>query len=508
MDSNSKKTDMESQYEVLLTLGQGSFGTVKLACHLKTEALVAIKMVELSKKNLKWIRAEIATLEKLRHPNIICLFQVLVTSRHVNIITEYIPGGNLLDIIKEDGPMHEEEASRIFGQVVSAVKYCHNQDIVHQDIKAQTILRDEEGNIKIIDFGLAITCRSGTLLTRRCGTKTCFAPELVLWEPYDGKKADVWSLGMLLYFITTGHYPFSGSTMKEMEEKIATGTYDIPTHVSGQLENLIHQILTVPPEMRPSIEDIERHPWVTKTEVNNPAVTDPDYNIIEMLCAMGFDANKILESLQRKKYNESMGAYLILKAQVDRGLENTSTIYAKPVDWCPTPPPSPRAHPSISGLPLKRRASEPNFSLLRIQPSGEHGPITLALSGHQVARSVSMPPIALHYPEKKGNRSSFALYPGAVAAPSVCSSILEKESPVPPDQECDVGVHFGSTYTNKCDTETPSPPQKISRFRRMCKRIRACLSHLCCIPRAPRTKKKRTSSKKVAPLEAAGGRTQ
>nr|AAI45243.1 EG212225 protein [Mus musculus]AAI50734.1 EG212225 protein [Mus musculus] len=499
MASNSKKKDVGSQYKVLFTLGHGSFGTVKLACHLKTKALVAIKMVELSKKNIRGIRAEIATLEKLQHPNIICLFQVLVTSKHINIVTEYIPGGNLFDIIKEDGSMHEEEARRIFGQVVSAVKYCHNQDIVHQDIKAQNILRDEEGNVKIIDFGLAIRCRSGTLLKRQCGTKSCFAPELVLQEPYDGKKADVWSLGVLLYFITTGYYPFRGSTMKEMEEKIATGTYDIPTHVSGQLENLIHQILTVPPEMRPSIEDIERHPWVKKTEVNNPTVTDPDYNIIEMLCGMGFDANEILESLQRKKYNESMGAYLILKAQVDKGLEHTSIISAKPVDQCPTPPPSPPAHPSISSLLLKRRASEPNFSLLHIQPSGEHRPVSLALSGHKVARSASMPPIALHYPEKKSNSSSFALHSGAVAAPSVGNSILEDELPVPPDQEYDMGACFGSTYTKQCDMETPSPPQKISRFKRMSKRIRACLAQLCCIPRAPKTKKKHTSSNKIAP---------
>ena len=256
--------------------------------------------------------------------------------------------------------------------------------------------------------------------------------------------------------------------MKEMEEKIATGTYDIPTHVSGQLENLIHQILTVPPEMRPSIEDIERHPWVKKTEVNNPTVTDPDYNIIEMLCGMGFDANEILESLQRKKYNESMGAYLILKAQVDKGLEHPSTISAKPVDQCPTPPPSPPAHPCISSLLLKRRASEPNFSLLHIQPSGEHRPVSLALSGHKVARSVSMPPSALHFPVWKSITPSCALHTGAVAAQSVCNIILEDETCLPPEEDVTM--------------ETSSPPLKIGFFRRLRNRLRNCLSRLCCIP--------------------------
>ncbi|XP_052049320.1 putative sperm motility kinase W [Apodemus sylvaticus] len=491
--NNSKKKNMASQYKVLFTLGQGSFGTVKLAWHLKTEALVAIKTVELSKKTIRGIRAEIAALEKLHHPNIICLFQVLTTSRHVNLITEYIPGGNLFEIIQEDGPLPEEEARKIFGQVVSAVKYLHSMDLVHQDIKPQNILRDEDGNAKLIDFGLTTKCRSGTLLKRQCGTKSCFAPELVIQEPYDGKKSDVWSLGVVLYFINTGHYPFTGSTTKEMEEKIATGTYEIPSHVSGQLENLIHQMLTVSPEMRPSIEEIENHPWVKKSEVKIPTMTEPDYHVIDKLGGMGFNENEILESLRSKKYNESMGAYLILKAKVDKGLGQDSTLSAKTADQCPTPPPSP-AHPSLSGLPLKRRASEPNFSLLHIRPSGEQGPDALVLSGHKVARSVSMPPIALLGTEGKSKSSSCALSPGAVAAPCVCSSILEDIMPLPPDEERDM--------------ETSSPPQKVGCFKRMSKRIRACLARLCCFPRARKSKRKHESSKKGTPLKEAGDRSQ
>lgn len=491
MASKSNKKDMGSQYKVLFTLGHGSFGTVKLASHLKTEALVAIKTVELNKKTARSVLAEIAMLETLQHPNIICLFQVLVTSRHVNFITEYIPGGNLFEIIKEDGPMQEEEAKKIFGQVVSAIKYCHSLDIIHQDIKPQNVLIDDMGNAKLIDFGLAIKYRSGTLLKHRCGTKSCFAPELVLQEPYDGKKADIWSLGVLLYFITIGCFPFTGSTMREMEVKIAMGIYDIPNHISGQLENLIHQIFTVAPEMRPSIEDVDEHPWIIKSEIKKPTLADPDYSIIDVLCDMGFDANEVLDSLRRKKYNESMGAYLILKAQVDKGLEHASTISTNPVDRCPTPPPSP-AHPSLSGLPLKKRASEPNFSLLHIQLSGVPRPLVPALSGHKVARCVSMPPIALHCHKKKGSTPSWVLHSGAVAAPSVCNSISEDDFPVPPDEECGM--------------ETSSPPQKIGRFKRMSKRIGACLSRLCCFRRAPHTEKKHTSSKKVAPLKEAGGR--
>ncbi|XP_034349182.1 putative sperm motility kinase W [Arvicanthis niloticus] len=493
MASNSKKKNMESQYRVLFTLGQGSFGTVKLASHLKTEALVAIKTVEICKKNIRGIHAEISALETLHHPNIICLYQVLVTSRHVNLITEYIPGGSLYEIIEEDGPMQEEEAKKIFGQVVSAVKYCHSLDLVHHDIKPQNILRDEDGNVKLIDFGLAVTCRSGTLLKRQCGTKSCFAPEIVLRVPFDGKKADVWSLGVVLFFINIGHYPFRGNTMKEMDENITTGTYDIPSHVSGQLENLIHQLLTVAPEMRPSTERIENHPWVVKCEVDIPTETDPDYNIIDRLCGMGFDANEIIESLDKRKYNESMGAYLILKAQADKGQEHAFTTSVETMDRCPTPPPSP-ADPSISGLPLKKRTSESNFSLLHIQLSEMHVPVALTPSGQDVATSVSMLPVALHCPEKKtSSTSTCALHNGSVAAPSVCNNILEEELPVPPEQHSHIQT---------------SPPKKPGCFKRLTRKIRAGLSRLCCFPCAQKTKTPKTSSKKVAPLREAGGRTQ
>ncbi|XP_028617175.1 putative sperm motility kinase W, partial [Grammomys surdaster] len=270
MASNSKKENLRSQYRVLLYLGKGAFGTVNLASHLKTNALVAIKSVEITKKNIGTILSERATLETLNHPYIIRLFQVITTSSHIHFLMEYAPGGSLFELIKEKGPLQEKEARKVFGQVVAAIKYCHNLGIIHRDISPENILRDAEGNVKLSDFGLAIKWRPGSLLKQKCGRRGFEAPELVLEEPYDGRKTDVWSLGVTLYFVTTGYYPFTGNTMKEMENKIIMGTYKIPPNFSAQLENLIHQLFTVSPEMRPSIEDIERHPWIRKCDINIP----------------------------------------------------------------------------------------------------------------------------------------------------------------------------------------------------------------------------------------------
>ncbi|NP_001371145.1 uncharacterized protein LOC382395 isoform X1 [Mus musculus] len=488
MASNSKKKSLESQYRVLFYLGEGTFGTVKLALHLKTEALVAVKMIEVNEKTLKAILVEQEILATLNHPNIIRLFQVILTPGCVNFILEYASGGNLFDLIQEHGPLQEEEAKHIFGQLVASVKYCHNLNIVHRDIKPQNVLLDEERNVKLTDFGLAIKCNPGRLLSRKCGTKRFWAPEILLGEPYDSRKTDVWSLGVLLFFITTGDYPFAGSTLIEFEQKLTTGSYCIPPYISVKLENLIHQILTVPPEKRPSIEDIEKHPWVTKCDVTVPTDSFPDYTIIEMLCGMGFEANKILESLQKKKFDENMGTYLLLKEQVGKGIEYTPTPSPKPVDLCPAPPPSP-AH--TSGLPQKRRASEPNFGLVCIWPSGQQRPAALPLSGQKLTRSDSMPPIALYFPEKKSTTPSCAIYTGAVAAPWISDILLEDETSLPPEEDV---------------TMETSPPKKIGFFRRLRNRLRNCLSRLCCIPRAPETNTQRRSSKKVAPLKEVGCR--
>jgi MAP/microtubule affinity-regulating kinase len=156
---------------------------------------------------MKRILSEISIFKTLHHPNIICLYQVLLTSKHVHLVTEFAPGGTLFDMIMDDGPLRKEEATKIFRQIVSAIKYCHNFDIIHKDIKPQNIMEDEDGLMKLIDFGLATKQTPGTLLHMKCRTKCYAAPEIFLGEPYDGKKADVWSMGVLLCFITTGYYP-------------------------------------------------------------------------------------------------------------------------------------------------------------------------------------------------------------------------------------------------------------------------------------------------------------
>ncbi|XP_037057902.1 putative sperm motility kinase W [Peromyscus leucopus] len=488
MDCHPNTKSLNSQYMVLFPIGHGAFGSVQLAYHRLTGIPVAIKVIENLEEDLQFIVSEMMALERLHHPNIIRLFQVLVATEQIYFITEFAPGGDLFQRVTEEGRLQEEVAQKIFGQILSAIKYCHDLNIVHRDLKPENILFDEEGNVKLADFGLATSWRAGTLLHQQCGTKSFNAPEQVLGLGYDGKKTDVWSLGVLLYLITTGNHPFQGDTMEEIEGKIVTGTYDIPAHVSGQLENLIHQMLTVAPERRPSIEDLQQHPWVMKWKENIPSETLLDPKVLDTLSDLGFNMNDVLESLQKNRYDELMGTYLIIREQARKGLPlefgcNTSVTS---VDVGAAPPVS-LVCPSVSGLPPKRRASEPTFGLLHTQPSHQPLSVVPAAPGQKVARSASMP---VHYPQKKSPTWSSAALSRGETSLSVSSSISEEETPPSPG--------------NDSDMENALNPQNIGCFQRLYKRIRACFSRFCCFSGDQETQVQPMFNNKVAPATETG----
>ncbi|KAM3956200.1 LOW QUALITY PROTEIN: uncharacterized protein ACR2FA_009840 [Aphomia sociella] len=252
-------------YELEKTIGTGNFAVVKLATHVITKSKVAIKIIDksrLDEDNLKKTFREIAIMKRLRHPHIVRLYQVMESSHTIYLVTEYAPNGEIFDHLVSRGRMPESEAARSFAQMVSAVGYCHANGVVHRDLKAENLLLDKDMNIKLADFGFSNEYTSGSPLATWCGSPPYAAPELFEGRQYDGPKADIWSLGVVLYVLVCGALPFDGGTLHELRQVVLSGKFRIPYFMSQECEQLIRHMLVVEPERRLSLRAVARHRWL------------------------------------------------------------------------------------------------------------------------------------------------------------------------------------------------------------------------------------------------------
>ncbi|KAL5200400.1 hypothetical protein ABZP36_021603 [Zizania latifolia] len=263
------------RYELGRLLGEGSFAKVYLAVHTPTGEEVAIKVMEKEKLiklgAAQQIKREIAVMQRLRHPNVVRLHEVMANKKRIYVVMEYVPGGPLYWQLRQSrdnrAGLREPDARRFFQQLVSALAYCHARGVYHRDIKPENLLVDKHGNLKVADFGLsalADTARREALLHTVCGTPLYGAPEVFTRRGYDGAKADVWACGVVLFVLTAGRKPFPDHNINNLYRLICRSEYHCPPTFSVDLVRLLHRLLHPDPARRISIPQIMEMKWFKK----------------------------------------------------------------------------------------------------------------------------------------------------------------------------------------------------------------------------------------------------
>ena len=253
-----------------IELGSGAYGRVYLVRHNETKEEYALKVIEKKKlrnmyENFDIIYNEIKIQSKLEHPNIIKLYSMDETDNEINIIMEYAKNGNLYQLITRNKTGFSEKiAFQYFIQVVNAVYFLHENQIIHRDIKPENLLIGENNTIKLCDFGWA---KNLSLKNRSsyCGTVEYMAPEIIESENYD-YSVDIWSLGILLYELLMGHSPFKDKTTKNTIVNIKLHELKFDKEISEDCKDLINKLLEVNKEKRLNIKDILTHNFVKKNE--------------------------------------------------------------------------------------------------------------------------------------------------------------------------------------------------------------------------------------------------
>ncbi|KAK1333040.1 hypothetical protein QTO34_006573 [Cnephaeus nilssonii] len=188
---------------------------------------------------------------------------------------EHVREGDLREHLESHGPLSERQARAAFRQVVSALQYCHRRGIAHRDLKPDNILLDEDGTVKLADFGFGRRVSDDSKLSTFCGTFYYMAPEVLRQEPYDGRKADVWSLGVTLYRTVTGTVPFQGQSLAKIKRQVLAGQFEAPPRMSREGKQLLRWLLTVDPSQRPTLDEVMQHPWLNRGQEELRPYSEP-----------------------------------------------------------------------------------------------------------------------------------------------------------------------------------------------------------------------------------------
>ncbi|XP_058406015.1 serine/threonine-protein kinase PLK4 isoform X1 [Diceros bicornis minor] len=263
-------------------LGKGSFAGVYRAESIHTGLEVAIKMID--KKAMykagmvQRVQNEVKIHCQLKHPSILELYNYFEDNNYVYLVLEMCHNGEMNRYLKNRmKPFSENEARHFMHQIITGMLYLHSHGILHRDLTLSNLLLTRNMNIKIADFGLATQLKMPhekhyTL----CGTPNYISPEIATRSAH-GLESDVWSLGCMFYTLLTGRPPFDTDTVKNTLNKVVLADYEMPTFLSREAKDLIHQLLRRNPADRLSLSSVLEHPFMSR----NSSTKNKDLGTVE-----------------------------------------------------------------------------------------------------------------------------------------------------------------------------------------------------------------------------------
>lgn len=257
-------------FQILRTLGTGSFGRVHLVRSVHNNRYYAIKVLKKAQivkmKQVEHTNDERRMLKLVEHPFLVRMWGTFQDARNLFMVMDYIEGGELFSLLRKSQRFPNPVAKFYAAEVVLALEYLHSHNIIYRDLKPENILLDKNGHIKITDFGFAKEVPDVTWTL--CGTPDYIAPEVVTTKPYN-KSVDWWSLGILIYEMLTGYTPFYDQTPMKTYENILLGNVRYPSYLHPDATDLLQRLITKDltrrlGNLQGGSADIKNHPWFSE----------------------------------------------------------------------------------------------------------------------------------------------------------------------------------------------------------------------------------------------------
>ncbi|XP_077953958.1 serine/threonine-protein kinase BRSK2 isoform X3 [Gasterosteus aculeatus] len=447
---------------------QDTSGLVKLGIHCVTCQKVAIKIVnreKLSESVLMKVEREIAILKLIEHPHVLKLHDVYENKKYLYLVLEHVSGGELFDYLVKKGRLTPKEARKFFRQIMSALDFCHSHSICHRDLKPENLLLDEKNNIRIADFGMASLQVGDSLLETSCGSPHYACPEVIRGEKYDGRKADVWSCGVILFALLVGALPFDDDNLRNLLEKVKLGVFHMPHFIPPDCQNLLRGMIEVDATKRLTLEQIQKHTWYIagknepepeqpvprKVTIRSlPSADDIDPDVLDSMHSLGCfrDKNKLLKDLLSDDDNQQKMIYFLLLDRKERypSQEDQNLPPRNEID-----PPKKRVDSPMLNRHGKRRPERKSMEVLSVTDGGSPVPARRAIDMTQHGQRYA-------WRSRSISGASSGLSTSPLSSPRVTPHPSPRGSPLPTPK--DTPVH--TPKDSPAGTPTPTPPPSPS----------------------------------------------